>query len=87
MWEYTWDFSGKNQKVTGAILPNKFYRELSCCSMGGVEVHNLPHMILLGQEPNCKMIVLGDGSGSICTHCGKKESCSFSCGEEPYKFT
>lgn len=62
-----------NSKVTGAIFPNKFYHQLSCCSIDGVEAHNLPHILLLGSTNNCNMFTLGDGSGRVCTYCGKQE--------------
>lgn len=71
VWEYDYKYSGQSQKVTGAIFPNKFYRQLSCCSINGIEAHNLPHMILLGSVDNCKMLKLGNGTGSVCTYCGK----------------
>jgi len=73
VYDFSWEYCGYNKKVTGAIFPNKFYRQLSCCSINGVEAHNLPHMILLGGVECCKMLTLGNGSGSVCTYCGKQE--------------
>lgn len=71
VWEYSWEYSNDYFRVTGAIFPNKFYKHLSCTSINGVEAHNLPHMIVLDQKP-CNIVALGNGCGSICTHCGDR---------------
>jgi hypothetical protein len=70
---YVYEFSEWGTKVTGAIFPNKFWKSLSCTSIDGVDAHNLPHMILLDKQ-KCDLITLGDGTGLICTYCGKRSS-------------
>lgn len=65
---YVYEY-GKN--VRGAVFPNNFWRQLSCVSIDGVDSHNLPHMIILDYHKHT-WIYLGDGSGKICTYCGKK---------------
>lgn len=66
---YVYEFG----KVTGAIFPNNFHRYLSCTSINGVQVEDLPHMILLGSQEHTYQH-LGDGSGKVCTYCGHKEA-------------
>lgn len=56
--------------VDGGMFPNEFWRSLSCVSIDGVPTHALPHRIIL-QKKSCKWSRLGNGCGSVCTHCGK----------------
>tara|TARA_R110000744_G_C19104081_1_gene533940 strand:- start:100 stop:459 length:360 start_codon:yes stop_codon:yes gene_type:complete len=68
---YVYDY--EDSKVDAAIFPDRFWRDLSCFSMNGVDVHLLPTR-LFAPIKKCTLVQLGNNTGFICTHCGVRKS-------------
>jgi hypothetical protein len=64
---YGWD------NINAVIFPKGFQQFLSCTSMDGVQARDLPERIFARPKKTCKVVKLGNGLGSICTFCGKKD--------------
>jgi hypothetical protein len=64
---YGWD------NITAVIFPKHFQQFLPCTSIDGVRARDLPERIFARPKKTCKVVKLGNGLGSICTFCGKKD--------------
>lgn len=66
---YVYEF---DKKVTGAMFPNSFWKHLSCSSINGVSVENLPQRVILNKK-NCEWSKLKGTCGSVCLYCGSRK--------------